>query len=487
MSDFEHHERLTRALRLAARTIPTSSSSFAPRNVPRRQRTHNAFDTTTFTKPAKAVHTTTNPVHASPTSKATFISGSGSRRTALRAVPLLAEERRPSRLPQPVASHRHSSASLSKPLRSPSPTKAPARRAKSVSFSDNDDDALIAREIALIERELVRRERVARSDEMHELVVPYSVYPDWWGHEEHVPSRGVIEAKKNKKHKVHSRAKAVPAVAAAAGITRGRTLEIRGSNERVVMVDTATETDDCLTEDSEVDEAERDNENSGTESDAVLQKGRRALHRQWIRKENPVVENWKFPKLQVDESIQVNFPIQPTHPPSPLRTTIHTKPTRTPYPIKPAASRSPSPTKTASSRPPSPLTKPQRKNGPEGTQNQFLESSSPTNPRPRVVATRTESPTTKSHHFTIPAHDLVAPKKKSNKKKKENGSSSTPAASAAQSKKRAPREGSDSEKDIVESKKTLLELVYAFLGDEKVMASLDLNVLKDEEDEREEN
>ncbi|KAJ3283555.1 hypothetical protein HDU79_008959 [Rhizoclosmatium sp. JEL0117] len=210
----------------------------------------------------------------------------------------------------------------------------------------------------------------------------------------------------------------------------------------VKMVEKATGTGDEYTSDEDVGKED------DTESDQDVQQPRRG--RRWIRKEeHPSVSNWKFPKHQIDECIQVNLDAEPVPQKQRTRTTTTSSHSSDHFSSPSQQSRSPK--------------------------------------AKRAISPHIENrEANRFNHFTIPVHDLVPSKKGKEKKQKQKTNAPVKQPKAAESKVGgmvgAVTKGEESGTENQPPQKSVLEIVNSFLGDVKVMRLLDLSVLKDEEE-----
>ncbi|KAJ3016914.1 UNVERIFIED_CONTAM: hypothetical protein HDU68_011946 [Siphonaria sp. JEL0065] len=587
MTEFEHNKRLERALRLAASSIPIKPlSHFKQQKQQQPKKQTNYFTTTTFRKPARKHWAKTAPPiqpasvpSATSATFATYSEGGGARRLALKTAPLLAEEREhnseslPTRLITPFlrdSQQKHyappktfSTSQSRSRSRSRNPS---ATRTKSVLLIDPKEQisvSLLEKHLSdfyqyhgdvdengrLVSREERRRKDADSSDVDNypdsRMGVPYSVYPSWWGHEEHVPSHGhqTRRSKKNRNKRntgndgIKSVDEGVQTVdGSAAGFSRrGRTLmrDMYGNSARKkTVVDKATETDH---EDEEgeirikkvghvdvpikmnryVTESEDEEEEGGetdteAEQEISMERGRLGNNHGWLRKEEPTISKWKFPKHCVDESVQVNLDSTSK---STFTVPKHRRNQRNRSPSaatsvsfsSSSVSQSPSPLKRSSENPTTTTITQTTRKPKDNTRKQHTSPSPPPSPRRQVP---TES--NRFHHFTIPVHDLVPSKKAKNKNTIAKGTDNKPntPATATTVKNKSPKpkhsaasstsiggmvglasreqqkkRDKSSEGQPVTQQKSVLDIVYAFLGDERVMAALDLNVLKEDDGE----
>ncbi|KAI9336911.1 hypothetical protein BDR26DRAFT_864197 [Obelidium mucronatum] len=488
-SEFDHHHRLERALRLAASSSPWKKT--APPKIPPSIPSAN---TATF---------------------ASYSEGGGARRLALKTAPLLAEERErdaeffPTRLITPS-----STATSVKTKQSPSRARSRSNSThrKSVLLIDPKEqvsNTLLEQHLADYYRrdrweEEVERRLYQDKENDSDLLIPYSVYPPWWGHEEHVPSRSVGNTRRKGKSdkadkKIANEEGGLVLKASGSSFKRcGRTL-LRRSEEQTRTVEKATETDQDT--DREIGTSREITSGEETDDDAdqdmSMERGRHN-HKQWVRTEQPGISNWKFPKQKVDESIQVNFPPQSKSEASQTAVLDFRSSSRSneSSPEPPVLSSSFQKTKTSTA-----VDSPKRRDPqPPLLNKDHVKHKTPGSPQ-RGNGLSPPPHGNKFHHFTIPVHDLV-PKKKRTKKKAigdsgKSGNGTVPggvggmvgAGAAAQTrrtkeKKRDPSSNTEGEKKKADDQvpqQSVLDIVYAFLGDERVMGALDLNVLKDEE------
>ncbi|KAI8611980.1 hypothetical protein BC830DRAFT_1171452 [Chytriomyces sp. MP71] len=402
-------------------------------------------------------------------SASTYISideGGGVRRTALSAPLKLAMERELDYidLPTRYADHIHCSPPRGRSrvrnevAKSPShlqqtrsslkPPGSPRSRSRTVIILDPKETRLHTLDMMAF----------TQQEETH---VPYSVYPAWWGHEEHIPSthRGADGRKNKIKHKTDKDSllsQHVPAKSVAVGtdspvflattlsnqMQRNGVKFIRGGKE---MRDVATDTEVNASSSDKAYSSDSDNEDVA--STASLFRASDG----WIRAEKPEISKWKFPKHQVDESVQVLSSYQRHGFPS---NSTQMKDRVSPQRNDPTSKNRASAPSTSQSREASP-------NSPKRQPRKF-------------------------EHFNIAVHDLVQPpvKKAKQKSKKHNKKF---AGSGISERGEQPRNDSKppshAKERVKEKNVRVLDLVYSFLKDDVVMNALDLSVLEDSDEE----